>query len=66
MTLVAVARRERPAAAVVESSLPRALVIVAGGSGTAAPTPAAFAGVFGFVVPFFGGIVFDWISDCAS
>lgn len=58
--VTAVARLERPAAAVAEISLPRVLVIVAGGSVAAAA--AAFAGVFGFAVPFFGGIVYDLFS----
>jgi hypothetical protein len=48
------ARRGRPAAAVVSISLPRDVVMVAGGSATAA----ALAGVaFAFVFAFFGGIV---------
>ena len=51
----AVARRERPAAAVVSISFPFAFVTVAGGSGAAAGT---FAGVaLAFVLAFFGGIV---------
>lgn len=49
-----VARRERPAAAVVGISFPFAVVTVAGGSAGAA---AALAGVFAFAFPFFGGIV---------
>ena len=51
------ARRGRPAAAVVSYSLPRDDVTVAGGSAAAAAA-FPFAGVaFAFVLAFFGGIV---------
>lgn len=51
------ARRGRPAAAVVSYSLPRDDVTVAGGSSTAAAAALAFAGVAFAFAPFFGGIV---------